>query len=246
MKKSFYIKTFIRKGCNTLLVFLCSLFSLFSYAQIYTTGDAILYVSQDATLTQKLITPTKLFIASGTTVVGEVSSDIDIERTTISTIEKSKIFILEGTSVSGLEELGSTKIVYIQKTSKNVKQYAKNTPKPKKEKAQNNKVHKEENQQKKYKIYIKDGNPQQFIHFNTNYASAFSPSSNHNIKLSVSPSETIKQLFFAYHQQETTDSPSVYKNVKFLIAGRIRPPPVLASERKQALIKYNGLLRRFS
>ena len=143
MKKSFYIKTFIRKGCNTLLVFLCSLFSLFSYAQIYTTGDAILYVSQDATLTQKLITPTKLFIASGTTVVGEVSSDIDIERTTISTIEKSKIFILEGTSVSGLEELGSTKIVYIQKTSKNVKQYAKNTPKPQKQKAPNNKVHKE-------------------------------------------------------------------------------------------------------
>lgn len=75
MKKSFYIKTFIRKGCNTLLVFLCSLFSLFSYAQIYTTGDAILYVSQDAILTQKLITPTKIYVENVTTVVGLESNE---------------------------------------------------------------------------------------------------------------------------------------------------------------------------
>lgn len=78
MKNNSNTKIFIRKGCNILSVFLCSLFSLFSYAQIYTTGDAILYVSQDATITQNPITPTKLFVASGATVVGEEYTNVDI------------------------------------------------------------------------------------------------------------------------------------------------------------------------
>lgn len=91
MKKRLYTKILIRKGLNTLSVLLCSLFSLFSYAKIYTTGDNILYVSQDAT-----ITPTKLFVESIYTFVSKEDTNANIVATLTSILpveEKKRLAV---------------------------------------------------------------------------------------------------------------------------------------------------------
>ena len=187
-------KTLYLSGITKLPVILCLfVFSSFLSAQIFQSND------------------TQIVISKGTVITQDFSQ------------KQARIYIAEGTTVTGLQPIQNITLIYLEKSEKIKQNLAKN-----RSKAERKTVQQAPNKETAVpKEIIKESNDQNIFLFSTNCTTAVAPTTTQNIKvLALFPKKdrTIitttlssqKQIFEKYNHF----TPSV-----FITANSIRPPP---------------------
>jgi hypothetical protein len=187
-------KTLYLSGIPKLPVILCLfVFSSFLSAQIFQSND------------------TQIVISKGTVITQDFSQ------------KQARIYIAEGTTVTGLQPIQNITLIYLEKSEKIKQNLAKN-----RSKAERKTVQQAPNKETAVpKEIIKESNDQNIFLFSTNCTTAVAPTTTQNIKvLALFPKKdrTIitttlssqKQIFEKYNHF----TPSV-----FITANSIRPPP---------------------
>lgn len=187
-------KTLYLSGIPKLPVILCLfVFSSFLSAQIFQSND------------------TQIVISKGTVITQDFSQ------------KQARIYIAEGTTVTGLQPIQNITLIYLEKSEKIKQNLAKN-----RSKAERKTVQQAPNKETAVpKEIIKESNNQNIFLFSTNCTTAVAPTTTQNIKvLALFPKKdrTIitttlssqKQIFEKYNHF----TPSV-----FITANSIRPPP---------------------
>lgn len=187
-------KTLYLSGIPKLPVILCLfVFSSFLSAQIFQSND------------------TQIVISKGTVITQDFSQ------------KQARIYIAEGTTVTGLQPIQNITLIYLEKSEKIKQNLAKN-----RSKAERKTVQQAPNKETAVpKEIIKESNDQNIFLFSTNCTTAVDPITTQNIKvLALFPKKdrTIitttlssqKQIFEKYNHF----TPSV-----FITANSIRPPP---------------------
>ena len=189
-------KTLYLSGIPKLPVILCLfVFSSFLSAQIFQSND------------------TQIVISKGTVITQDFSQ------------KQARIYIAEGTTVTGLQPIQNITLIYLEKSEKIKQNLAKN-----RSKAERKTVQQAPNKETAVpKEIIKESNDQNIFLFSTNCTTAVAPTTTQNIKvLALFPKKdrTIitttlssqKQIFEKYNHF----TPSV-----FITANKVRPPPIL-------------------
>ena len=187
-------KTLYLSGIPKLPVILCLfVISSFLSAQIFQSND------------------TQIVISKGTVITQDFSQ------------KQARIYIAEGTTVTGLQPIQNITLIYLEKSEKIKQNLAKN-----RSKAERKTVQQAPNKETAVpKEIIKESNNQTIFLFSTNCTTAVAPTTTQNIKvLALFPKKdrTIitttlssqKQIFEKYNHF----TPSV-----FITANSIRPPP---------------------
>ena len=187
-------KTLYLSGIPKLPVILCLfVISSFLSAQIFQSND------------------TQIVISKGTVITQDFSQ------------KQARIYIAEGTTVTGLQPIQNITLIYLEKSEKIKQNLAKN-----RSKAERKTVQQAPNKETAVpKEIIKESNDQNIFLFSTNCTTAVAPTTTQNIKvLALFPKKdrTIitttlssqKQIFEKYNHF----TPSV-----FITANSIRPPP---------------------
>lgn len=187
-------KTLYLSGIPKLPVILCLfVISSFLSAQIFQSND------------------TQIVISKGTVITQDFSQ------------KQARIYIAEGTTVTGLQPIQNITLIYLEKSEKIKQNLAKN-----RSKAERKTVQQAPNKETAVpKEIIKESNNQNIFLFSTNCTTAVAPTTTQNIKvLALFPKKdrTIitttlssqKQIFEKYNHF----TPSV-----FITANSIRPPP---------------------
>ena len=187
-------KTLYLSGIPKLPVILCLfVISSFLSAQIFQSND------------------TQIVISKGTVITQDFSQ------------KQARIYIAEGTTVTGLQPIQNITLIYLEKSEKIKQNLAKN-----RSKAERKTVQQAPNKETAVpKEIIKESNDQNIFLFSTNCTTAVAPTTTQNIKvlaLFQKKDRTIitttlssqKQIFEKYNHF----TPSV-----FITANSIRPPP---------------------
>jgi len=141
-------------------------------------------------------------------------------------IVSGKIYLTQGTIISGIEKSSSIKIVYIENKS-----ITKKTIKCKKEKAVNKEKTIKKNPQKEKIVYFqsKIKTPSSFFYQSGNTISSILPTSLNSSKKETSSTNKAKQISFsAYQNNEKIKIPSLFlmEECQFQKSSwRVRPPP---------------------
>ena len=188
-------KTLYLSGIPKLPVILCLfVFSSFLSAQIFQSND------------------TQIVISKGTVITQDFSQ------------KQARIYIAEGTTVTGLQPIQNITLIYLEKSEKIKQNLAKN-----RSKAERKTVQQAPNKETAVpKEIIKESNDQNIFLFSTNCTTAVAPTPAQNIKLIAFPPEEVK---YTYHKATSQKLIFEKKNLLLLsvclTTNNIRPPPLM-------------------
>jgi hypothetical protein len=189
-------KTLYLSGIPKLPVILCLfVFSSFLSAQIFQSND------------------TQIVISKGTVITQDFSQ------------KQARIYIAEGTTVTGLQPIQNITLIYLEKSEKIKQNLAKN-----RSKAERKTVQQAPNKETAVpKEIIKESNDQNIFLFSTNCTTAVAPTTTQNIKLlAFIPKEVKNNITTTNSSKKSSfERRNLLKLSICLTINSIRPPPFI-------------------